>query len=87
MNILTILIFKKQINLFQFNIFSASEDNLLCRLDDGSLLTLSYLNETGFKRPIFVQNKDGLGLVVPSSDEINLTKIEKIVGKSINKQF
>lgn len=59
---------------------NASEDNLLCELNNGSELTLGSLDEHGFKRPIFVQNKDNLGLVVPSSDEINLTKIENIVG-------
>ena len=64
----------------QFFISSALENNIVCKLDHGSQLTLDYLEKNGFTRPLLVENKDGLQFTMPNSNEINLNKIEDIVG-------
>ena len=41
---------------------------------------MDYLETNGFRRPLLVEQKDGLQFTMPSSSEINLNKIEDIVG-------
>ena len=43
-------------------------------------MTSDYLEKHGFKKPILLEKKDGLGIIVPCRDEINLSQIENIVG-------
>lgn len=50
-------------------------------LKDAHELSIAFLNKTGFDRPILVRNRDGLGFTMPSADEIDLSKIEDIVGR------
>ena len=62
------------------NFCSALENDIVCKLDHGSQLTLDYLDAHGFRKPLLVENKDGLQFNMPNSSEINLNKIEDIVG-------
>lgn len=43
-------------------------------------MTFEYLEKNGFNKPILVEKKDGLGFIMPDSDQINLTQIQNIVG-------
>ncbi len=65
---------------FFFQNTSAIENSLICKLNHGSELTSDYLEKHGFKKPILLEKKDGLGIIVPCRDEINLSQIENIVG-------
>ena len=44
-------------------------------------MTIEYLDKSGFNRPILIKNKQELQFSMPDSNEINLTKIENIVGE------
>lgn len=54
-------------------------------LPSGHELTAEFLNRRGFDKPILIRDKSGLGFTMPSEHEIDLSKIEDIVGKSIKK--
>lgn len=58
----------------------AIEHNIITKVPHGQDLTLEYFEKNGFERPLLIESKEGLGFVMPSSDEINLTEIENIVG-------
>ena len=58
----------------------ALEHNMVTKVPHGRLLTLDYFEQHGFDKPLLIETKDGLGFAMPESDEINLSKIETIVG-------
>ncbi len=60
---------------------SALENGIVYKMNHGSELTVDYLQKYGFDRPILVENKNELEFTMPDSSEINLTKIENIVGQ------
>ncbi|CAB4005893.1 Lysine-specific demethylase 7A [Paramuricea clavata] len=67
-------VFIKQLKTKQF---ASSEGILLkCR---GKDLTLDYFAKKGFRKPIFVEAKDGLGLVVPKTS-FSVTDVQQFVG-------
>ena len=49
----------------------------------GDELTVDYLNEHGLVQPILVEDKDGLGIVVPD-DTFTILDVEKHVGVLMN---
>lgn len=49
-------------------------------IENGDQLSKDYFEKNGFDRPILVRNKTGLGFTMPSASEIDLSKIEDIVG-------
>lgn len=69
-------------NLLKREFPDAIENNIVIKLD-GSQVTLDYLEKNGFDKPILVENKHGLNFNIPHKDEIDLTKIEDIVGSDI----
>ena len=56
-----------------------SGDEVVVKLH-GSELTKDYLDRHGFGSPIVVENKDGLGLIVPPST-FSVSDVERYVGK------
>jgi lysine-specific demethylase PHF8 len=50
---------------------------------DGDQLTLEYLEKNGFDRPILVADKTTLNFNIPDQSQIDLTKIQDIVGSDI----
>ena len=60
---------------------SFSADEVIIRLR-GQQLTLPYLNSSGFTKPIFVENKEGLDLNVPYN-HFSVQDVEKYVGMSL----
>lgn len=59
--------------------FSISGDEIVIRLR-GQQLTLPYLINNGFSRPIMVEGKDGLDLNLPQED-FTVQDVEHYVGK------
>jgi hypothetical protein len=57
-------------------IFSSEGILLKCR---GKELTLDYFVKKGFRKPILVEAKDGLGLVVPKP-AFSVTDVQQFVG-------
>ncbi len=58
----------------------AYDKNIVTNLRDGNELTVEYLERHGFNKPILIENKKSLQFTMPDSGEIDLTKIENIVG-------
>lgn len=58
----------------------AIENKVVKRLSSGSDLTIDYFEKHGFDCPILIENKKELQFSMPDSCDINLTKIENIVG-------
>ena len=54
-------------------------DDVLLRLK-GSEVTINYFEQNGFKKPIIVEQKDGLGLRVPPPD-FRISDVEQYVGE------
>ncbi|CAF0968870.1 unnamed protein product [Brachionus calyciflorus] len=67
-------------NLLKRNFLDAYESNLVTKLDSGDLLTIEYFEKNGFNKPVLIENKSTLGFTMPSAHEIDLSKIENIVG-------
>lgn len=61
------------------SVFHSSED-IVHRLR-GQQLTLPYIINNGFNKPILVEDKNGLDLIVPH-DSFNVLDVENYVGKS-----
>lgn len=61
--------------------FSAIENGIVNKMANGGELTVDYLEKHGFNKPILIENKKELEFIMPDSSEINLTKIENIVGE------
>ena len=64
--------------LFFFLLFSASGGVLLYL--KGSEVTVGYFERNGFKTPILVEQKEGLGLRVPPPD-FRISDVERYVGE------
>ena len=48
-----------------------SESTAVEVVDDGHCLTLPFLNQMGFSRPILVRDQEGLDLEMPSSEDLD----------------
>ncbi len=59
---------------------SAVEHGLVKVLEGGRELTIDYFDKHGFSQPILIKNKEELQFSMPGCDDIDLTKIEDIVG-------
>ena len=60
-------------------IVSSAGDGVLLRLK-GSEVTVNYFERNGFKIPIIVEQKEGLGLRVPPPD-FRISDVERYVGE------
>lgn len=64
-----------------FFLFSFSPENILQKCQ-GKDLTLDYLSKKGFRKPVLVEKKNGLGMIVPDS-AFSVGDVEKYVGKRL----
>lgn len=51
------------------------------KIHSGEILSADYFEQNTFETPILIEDKSTLGFTMPSSDEIDLSKIENIVGR------
>nr|QDF21454.1 histone lysine demethylase PHF8-like protein isoform X2 [Brachionus koreanus] len=58
----------------------AFENGIVKKIHSGDILTRDYFEKNKFETPILIEDKTTLGFTMPSSDEIDLSKIENIVG-------
>jgi [histone H3]-dimethyl-L-lysine9 demethylase len=58
----------------------ALEKNIVKKIAYGSELTFEYFEKNGLECPLLIENKAGLGFLMPTNDEINLSQIQDIVG-------
>ena len=61
---------------------SFSGDQVILKLR-GRDLTLDYLEKNGFNKPLKIEKKDGLGLVVPDSS-FSIIDVERHVGEGLS---
>ncbi|RNA04854.1 histone lysine demethylase PHF8-like isoform X2 [Brachionus plicatilis] len=67
-------------NLLKKNFPSAFENGIVKKIHSGEILTKEYFEKNKFDSPVLIEDKSTLGFTMPSSDEIDLSKIENIVG-------
>ena len=65
-------------NDFTFYCSLFSPENILQKCQ-GKELTLDYLAKKGFRKPILVESKDGLGLVVPKTT-FSIGDVQQYIG-------
>lgn len=61
------------------NVYCFSADPVVSKME-GSQLTIEFLLENGFDQPIIIEEKEGLGLRVPS-DYFTVQDVEALVGE------
>ena len=49
-------------------------------MKNGNELSFDFFVKNRFNTPILIENKEELGFIMPNADQIDLTKIEQIVG-------
>lgn len=59
---------------------SALENGLIRKVKNGNELSFDFFVKNRFNVPILIENKEELGFIMPNADQIDLTKIEQIVG-------
>jgi hypothetical protein len=69
-----------QSNTYLILNFSAFENGIIRRVKQGKELSFDFFIKNRFNAPILIENKEELGFIMPSADQIDLTKIEQIVG-------
>ena len=65
--------------LLTFELYCRADNDVVIHLK-GSEVTISYFERHGFKLPIMVDDKDGLGLRVPPPD-FKISDVERYVGE------